>query len=86
MQIYQRNYLECACHSPEHTLQVEFIDDEPKMLCFYVGLTKEVWYKRIWKAIKYIFGYQCQYGHFDEFILQKDDADVVIGMINKLKE
>jgi hypothetical protein len=81
-----RTYFECSCKSPEHTIHAEFWDEEPKMLCLYVNLTKEVWYKRIWKGIKYIFGHQCRYGQFDEFIIEKKDADEWLNLIAKLKE
>lgn len=79
-------YFECACHSPEHLLQFKFFDDDPKMVCAYVFLRPEPFYKRIWLGIKYIFGYSSKYGYFDEFILRNEDADKFIELINKLKE
>lgn len=33
-----------------------------------------IW-KRMWMAIKYIFGYKSMYWHFDEFVFKKSDAD-----------
>jgi hypothetical protein len=79
-------YFECACHSPEHLLQFKFFEDDPKMICAYVFLRPEPFYKRIWNGLKYIFGYTSKYGYFDEFILRNEDADRFIKLINKLKE
>ena len=84
----KEEYFECACHSPEHLLQFKFFDDDPdpKIVCAYVFLRPEPFYKRIYKGIKYIFGYSSKYGYFDEFILRNEDADKFIELINKLKE
>lgn len=80
-------YLECHCHSPEHTLTFHVWDDEkPPMLFVHVFLRPEPFYKRIWNGLKYIFGYQCQYGHFDEFILNPKDVDRFIEMLNSVKQ
>lgn len=37
-------------------------------------------------AIKYIFGYQSVYGHFDEFFFKKSDADKLLKVVNFLRE
>ena len=61
----------CRCYNIEHQLVFSAFDD-----CLLVSthLTPEynIW-KRIWYGIKYIFGYKCRYGHFDEFIFNPDD-------------
>lgn len=36
-------------------------------------------------AIKYIFGYKCMFGHFDEFIFKKSDADKLQNVVNYLR-
>lgn len=81
-----RHYFECACHSPEHTLSFWLDADDQPMLAAYVFLGHNRWFKRVWAAIKYVFGYRCCYGHFDEFILQPDDADRLIALLTKYKE
>lgn len=43
-----------------------------------------IW-KSIWIAIKYIFGYKCKFGYFDEFIFKKTDADKLQSVVNYLK-
>ena len=67
----------CECKSLEH--QLVFTKDEDNVYRYVHLVPESSIFKRIWYAIKYIFGYRCQYGHFDEFIFNKDDC-------SKLKE
>lgn len=80
-------YFECRCHSPEHALRFWFDDDKDDP-CIYasVFLGSCPWYERIWKSAKYVFGYKCRYGHFDEFLLRPEDCDRMIGLLERLKK
>ena len=70
---------QCVCHSPEHNLQIEY-DNDVDTIMFTVHLNQyRNIFKRIWVAIKYIFGYGCRYGQWDVFELQRQD-------ITKFKE
>lgn len=68
------HYIECDCHSTEHTIKFLYDEDE-KDLYFEVQLcqTKSFW-GRVWAAIKYVFGYECRYGHWDCFLFSIDEA------------
>ena len=83
-----RNFnMECACHSPEHELKFQVWDDGDTYV--HVFLRPEPFFKRVVNGIKYIFGYQCQYGHFDEFVLNPEDINKFIEMfqyIDKVTE
>jgi hypothetical protein len=72
-------YLECACHSPDHTMRFHIEDDA---IYLTVHLTHDTFYGRLKKAIKYIFGYTSRYGHFDEFIIQKDQQAKLSEILN----
>lgn len=74
-------YFECACHSDEHRLVFSYDpdDDYPDVFASMFINQYEGFFKRIWIAIKYIFGYKCKYGHFDCFMLKsKEDAGRLI--------
>ena len=79
-------YFECRCSTPEHTLRFWFDDDE-EFPCVYasVFLDNDPWHKRVWRGIKYILGYKCRYGHFNEFLLRPEDADRLIAILEALK-
>jgi len=58
-------FVECDCGSDEHTLRFT-IDADEDIIYTSVFLNQwRPWWKRVWIAIKYIFGYKCKYGHWD---------------------
>lgn len=70
------HYFECACHSPEHRL-VFTIDKEEGFEQLYTEVflhNYRPWYRRIWPALRYVFGYKCKYGHFDTFLMKNEDV------------
>lgn len=68
----RKKWIECTCTSPEHVLLLRFFTDEKEKydhsLYVDVYLQMPKWYKRIWRAIKYIFGYRSRYGDFTEIV------------------
>lgn len=77
----------CQCNNTEHQLIFSYFpDDEDREVYVSVHLTPEysIW-RRIWMAIKYIFGYRSCYEHFDEFIFKHSDADKLQKVVNFLK-
>jgi hypothetical protein len=74
----EHHYFACACQSPEHALV--FTTDDGDVLAT-VHLSHSPWHTRIWKAVRYAFGYHCQYGHFDSFILRNDDRARLIFLL-----
>jgi len=42
---------------------------------------KKSFFKRFWKGIRYIFGYECNYGLSDEFIIKENEAKHLIKII-----
>lgn len=81
----ETQHFDCACHSPEHTLRFAW-DDEDNEIYTEVYLRQyRNFFKRMWVAIKYVFGYTCKYGHWDCFIMQPKDAQRLKDMLGKLK-
>lgn len=72
----------CKCHNTEHQLIFNCFDDEVYLTVHLVPVSN-IW-KRIVNAIRYIFGYRSKYGHFDEFIFQKEDASKLIKIAKNL--
>jgi len=78
-------YFECACFSADHTLRFGY-DPDYGDLWLEVHLRHDPWYKRIWHAIKHVFGYKCIYGCFDSWLMDEKDIDRMISMLQKKKE
>jgi len=73
---YRKKYIECMCGTNEHTIRYSFFDDNEDLSdhIFYIDVYLEStkWYKRIWRGIKYIFGYKSRYADFTEVIYNTD--------------
>lgn len=73
----------CECYSTEHQMIISYGDD-----CVYIHthLNKRPFLERLKCGIKYIFGYQCMYGMFDEFIINPNDIGKLQDVIKYLKQ
>jgi hypothetical protein len=82
----------CDCHSTDHQLIIFYEEDELDngikypMCYFHIHLNKKPFWKRVKYGILYIFGRQCNYGAFDEFIFNPDDADKLQKLVDYLKK
>ena len=75
----------CDCSSDEHQLIVRW-DDEDNEVYVSVHLANYMgFWKRLWHAMKYVFGYKSRYGAFDEVILRKEDADNLQKVVDHLR-
>lgn len=90
---YESNdILICECHSTEHQMVVNYSEDEYvdgtkfHMVYIHTHLNKRPFWQRLKYGIKYIFGYQCMYGAFDEFIINPKDADKLNDIVKYLKK
>ena len=81
-------FFECECYSDEHLLKFILDEDEEyPSLCVSIFLSQpHSFIKRIWLAIKYIFGYKCKYGHFDCFLFNVQDSDRLVALLQNYKK
>ena len=68
----------CDCGDPGHQFIVSWYPDDEDwndLLYFQVHLNQRYsFWKRLWIGIKYVFGYKCRFGAFDEILINKHDA------------
>ena len=64
----------CDCSSREHQIIIEH-DNEDNLTYCHIHLVKHGFWRRLKAGLKYIFGYKCRYGQWDEFILKPEHAD-----------
>jgi len=73
----KKELLNCQCSSGNHIITFNYDSDDNEVYCnVYVEQNKPL-HKRIWYAIKYIFGWQSNYGAYSEIILRPEDADAL---------
>ena len=64
----------CDCNSTEHQIVVTY-DDEDNVAYCHIHLVHHGFWRRVKAAMKYIFGYKCRFGQWDEFIMKPEHAD-----------
>lgn len=72
----------CECHSLEHMIELNY-DSHYDSYYLNIHLHSYNFLRRLWNGIKYIFGYKCLYGDFDEFIFKKEDIEKIIAIYKK---
>lgn len=77
-------YFDCECgdisHSARFTL---FHDDSYPELYIDVYLNQyRGFFKRVWTAIKYVFGYRSKFGHFDSISFRRKDIPRLKELMN----
>lgn len=80
-----RELLDCSCYSNEHIILLEGFKED-KEIILSIHLARLPWYGRIWHAIKYIFGYGCKYGNFEEIIITEKNAKKIKEYIENVIE
>lgn len=75
------HYFECQCGGAEHTLRFVLNKEDDELYTSIFLNDWQRWYKRLWVAVKYVFGYKCKYGHWDCWILRRDDAERLHSML-----
>lgn len=82
------SFFQCECRSHEHTIQVSVCDDPD-----WPSLTVSVqlhqfrnFWKRVWLAIKYVFGFTPAYGHWDTTLVDPADYDRLSSLVDLAKE
>lgn len=77
----------CECSSAEHQAVLRFDDNKDlgRMVYVEIHLVPLVWYKRLLLGLKYIFGYKCCYGNFEEMILSPKHARQIYNLYRFLR-
>lgn len=81
-----QKYIDCSCHSLEHLIRISW-DDEYEDLFLEYHLSMYPWYLRLWKALKYVFGFRSRYGDFGEVLFNQEQVanlvDTLLAFQNK---
>jgi hypothetical protein len=86
MQENNKDLFVCDCHSTEHQMVVMKERDEQHPIVYvHIHLAKRPFWQRVSYGLRYIFGRQCRYGAFDEFIFNPDDLSKLENIVEHLK-
>jgi hypothetical protein len=79
------HFFSCECSDFNHIVRFDYDDDDGD-LCVTVRLNSwGRWYKRLWSALKYVFGSDTAYGHWDVTILREDDYHKLHDLLDRSK-
>ena len=73
----------CECGSYKHQAIFWFNKDDKELQCNIHLITHRNIFKRIWVAIRYIFGYKSNYGDWDSFCFKSIDEERLLAYLNK---
>lgn len=81
-------YFDCRCFADEHVLRFTYEPDDPDDCELYAHVFLNdwlPWYRRLYRATKYVFGYKCKYGHWDCWLLDEENIDTLYTFLEELK-
>jgi len=82
----EENILICDCSSTEHQIILRY-DEEDKECYAHIHLTNlRGFFARLKYGLRYIFGYKCRYGAWDEFIFKPAHASKLRELAYKLEQ
>jgi len=77
--------LTCKCGDVSHQLTIGYNLDEHEEVYLSIHLVREYnIFKRLWIALKYVFGKRSIYGDFDEIVLSPLDAPKLQKVVDHL--
>ena len=76
----------CECSSFEHQAKFYYWKGENyDIFNVVIHLSGRGFFHRLWYGIKYIFGFKCRYGAWDEFLMSQKDRQLLRDFLNKEK-
>lgn len=79
---FQTEFFQCACYSLEHLFIMNY-DPDYGDIWIDVHLNNYPWYKRIWIAIQYVFGFKSKYGCFSTWQMHDKDVERMQDFLKK---
>jgi hypothetical protein len=69
----ERRIFVCECHSIEHQVTFWYDSEFGDLYCEPHLTTHRNFFKRLYRGLKYAFGYRSMYGEWDSTIFEKED-------------
>ena len=73
----------CDCSSHDHQMAFSYLpsafehDDWVELYVTFHLHSHKGFFRRLWRGIRYAFGYRSRFGEWDELVLFADDADEI---------
>lgn len=73
----------CECCSYEHQVIFWWDEDEKQVYATFHLVTYKNFFQRLWRGIRYAFGYKSKYGAWDEFLFSPEAKKQLTEWLNK---
>jgi len=70
-------FIRCDCHCPEHQAIITTDADDGLLFLEFHLTTWQNILRRAWVAIRYVFGYKCKFGAWDELVMNRDQVEAL---------
>jgi len=81
----ERQIMICQCHSIEHQVIFWFDEEDGDLICEPHLVTHRNFFKRLWRGLRYAFGYKSVYGDWDSIIFEKEDLEKLREHLDTIK-
>lgn len=82
----EEKFIRCYCGYSEHQIILTFDPDDDKDEPLFLEVHLRNWrnlFRRLWPAIKYLFGYHCRDGHWDCVGINPQKAQEMIAFLDR---
>lgn len=73
----------CSCHSDEHMFKLSYDPDEAELFLSVYLYQGRNFFKRVWEALKYIFGQKARWGHWETIIVKDRDVERMKAIVDR---
>jgi hypothetical protein len=84
-EMHSPDILICDCLSLEHQIVFLYDSEDNELICEVHLSNYLTWPKRIYHAVKYIFGYRSCYGNFDSTIISSKNKHQFQKALDRIK-
>lgn len=79
----EHQYFDCQCGDFNHVFRF-VLDEVDGEVWLEININPYLpWYKRVWEAVRYVFGCRPVYGHYDVTLLREEDYHRVHDLLDR---
>lgn len=75
-------FVTCKCTSPDHLVRFTY-EPEDRELYVTVHLAPLPFHKRLWNAVRYVFGRRSRYGDHEEVLVPEHSAIQILELLTR---
>jgi len=80
------HFIRCSCGACEHQAIITADPDDGLVLVEFHLVTWQNILRRLWVAIRYVFGYRSRYGAWDELVMDREQVAELREYLDKFLE